>query len=543
MAKPIKINDNQMILQAGAAADIYHQLSLDLFNQVIVQLKKRGTADLESQPYIWQLEKLNDMHLLNEDNVRLIIDRSGVAESALRNVIEREGFKVYQDTKEQLAHDMGKSVSAYNGVQEALVAYASQTFREVSNLINTTLPASVQAVYKGIVEQTVASVITGLKSPQQALNETVMKWFDKGFYGFTDKAGRQWRADVYARNVITSTTYRVYNEMRTQASEEMGVNTYYYSHKAAARPACAELQGKIVTKGAAFTEKGVQVLSLLDHGYGSAGGCLGINCRHTLTPFIIGVNKLPDLPEHLKNITPEQAIENGKKQAQQRAFERDIRKVKERLNVAKQLDYPEMVDKFGKRVKNLQGGLKQLLKDNQFLHRDTVREQGRKAEYLDDVRKNLVVNRQKAYNKLKDVLGNRTPTLKEYGEILLDPVRRKALSHDYRVVKYFQGEIKENLSDEQKKQAVEAYFSFKEQGILFGDHGIARYVERLRRKDGTFTYNYQSVIAIFDKSVNYVSTGRDVRYYNGIMIVTEKGTKNIVTMMKRKKVDKRWELP
>lgn len=172
-----------------------------------------------------------------------------------------------------------------------------------------------------------------------------------------------------------------------------------------------------------------------------------------------------------------------------------------------------------------------------------VRERGRKAEYLDDVRKNLVVNRQKAYNKLRDILGDRTPTLKEYGEILLNPVLRKALSHDYRVVKYFQGEVKENLSDKQKKQAVAAYFNFKKQGILFGDHGIARYTERLRRKDGTLIYNFQSVITMFDKPVNYISGGRDVRYYNGIVIVTEKGTKNIVTMMKRKQVNKRWKKP
>ncbi|MDR1605591.1 MAG: phage minor capsid protein [Streptococcaceae bacterium] len=241
-----------------------------------------------------------------------------------------------------------------------------------------------------------------MKSPQQALNETVMKWFDKGFYGFTDKAGRKWRADVYARNIITSTSYRVYNEMRTRASEEMGVETFYYSKKAAARPACAGLQHRIVTKGAAFTEKGVEVLSLLDHGYGEAGGCLGINCRHTLTPFIIGVNQLPDQAEHLKDITPEQAIENGKQQAKQRAFEREIRKNQERLNVAKQLDYVDMIDKFKARASYLQGGLNQLLKDNPFLYRDTMRGRLFKGDYLEEVRKNLQIRREKMYNRFNE---------------------------------------------------------------------------------------------------------------------------------------------
>ena len=35
----------------------------------------------------------------------------------------------------------------------------------------------------------------------------------------------------------------------------------------------------------------------------------GINCGHTMTPFIPGVNYKPDLPEHLANLTPEEALE------------------------------------------------------------------------------------------------------------------------------------------------------------------------------------------------------------------------------------------
>ena len=40
------------------------------------------------------------------------------------------------------------------------------------------------------------------------------------------------------------------------------------------------------------------------------------------------------------------------------------------------------------------------------------------------------------------------------------------------------GDIQEKLSDKQKQQAVEAYFNFKNDGIVFGDHAIARYIER-----------------------------------------------------------------
>ncbi len=80
---PFEQGDEQLTLEMNQAADVYHQLSIDLFINIIRRLKKRGTADLQREPYIWQLEKLNDMHMLTESNVRLIASRSEVAESVL----------------------------------------------------------------------------------------------------------------------------------------------------------------------------------------------------------------------------------------------------------------------------------------------------------------------------------------------------------------------------------------------------------------------------------------------------------------------------
>lgn len=106
---------------------------------------------------------------------------------------------------------------------------------------------------------------------------------------------------------------------------------------------------------------------------------------------------------------------------------------------------------------------------------------------------------------------------------------------DARVVKYFSGEISESLSERQKVLAVEAYFNFKKDGIIFTDHGIARYVERMRRKNGSLIYNYVTVKKAFANPPNYVSEkdGRDARYYKNILYVSEPDTGVVVTMMKR----------
>lgn len=537
--KPIKLNDEQLMLDASQVADIYHQLTLDLFDQVIDRIKERGSASLDDNPYIWQLEKMNEMGLLNEDNLKLISDRSSIAEEQLRYVIQNEGYKIYKDTKQQLLEVTGGGGFAGNSIiQTNLAAYVNQAMGDIDNLINTTLPMSVRKVYQSIVQESVAKVVTGLTTSEKAISDTVMKWAKKGFYGFTDSQGKRWRADTYARQVIKSTAWRVYREVRMAPAEELGIDTFYYHKKATAREMCAPLQHQIVTTGVARTEKGERILALSDYGYGYAGGCQGINCTHEMTPYIPGANYKPDLPDELRDLTPEQAIENANAQAKQRALERSIRQSKEFLHVAEKLGDSELIDKYKSKVRIQQGAMRDYLKQHPFLHRDYARE---KYYYDDDVvqklYKTIDKRSKKEYSEILQNLGNKAP--KSYGDFKsLSRSEKESLRYDNRIVNYFKGDIQEKLSDKQKQQAVEAYFNFKNDGIVFGDHAIARYIERMRRNDGTFTYNYETVKTAFSLPPNYVSekNGRLARYYNGILYITEPDADVVVTMMKRKKL-------
>lgn len=537
--KPIKLNDEQLMLDASQVADIYHQLTLDLFDQVIDRIKERGSASLDDNPYIWQLEKMNEMGLLNEDNLKLISDRSSIAEEQLRYVIQNEGYKIYKDTKQQLLEVTGGGGFAGNSIiQTNLAAYVNQAMGDIDNLINTTLPMSVRKVYQSIIQESVAKVVTGLTTSDKAISDTVMKWAKKGFYGFTDSQGKHWKADTYARQVIKSTAWRVYREVRMAPAEELGIDTFYYHKKATAREMCAPLQHQIVTTGVARTEKGERILALSDYGYGYAGGCQGINCTHEMTPYIPGANYKPDLPDELRDLTPEQAIENANVQAKQRALERSIRQSKEFLHVAEKLGDSELIDKYKSKVRIQQGAMRDYLKQHPFLHRDYARE---KYYYDDDVvqklYKTIDKRSKKEYSEILQNLGNKAP--KSYGDFKsLSRSEKESLRYDNRIVNYFKGDIQEKLSDKQKQQAVEAYFNFKNDGIVFGDHAIARYIERMRRNDGTFTYNYETVKTAFSLPPNYVSekNGRLARYYNGILYITEPDADVVVTMMKRKKL-------
>lgn len=367
--KPIKLNDQQLMLMADNVSDIYRQLCNDLFDNVVERLHDRGTYYLDQQPYLWQLEKMADVGMLNNHNIKLIAEYSGIAEKQIRYIIENEGYQVYKDTHAQL-----KSNTYDYSVMKDLISYSNQAIHDVHNLINTTLPKSVQATYKDIIETTVAKVITGIATPQKALDETIMKFQERGFYGYTDRAGRRQRADAYARTVIKTTARRTFNEMRMRPAQELGIDTFYYSIKAAAREMCAPLQNQIVTTGRARSEEGVKIFALDDYGYGKPGGCQGINCGHTMTPFIPGVNYMPDIDDDLKGLTEEQAIKNANVQSKQRAMERAIRSTKERLHVAEIMDNDELTSKYKTRLTEQKRALKSYVDKYPFLYRDRERE-------------------------------------------------------------------------------------------------------------------------------------------------------------------------
>ena len=360
----IKNNDGNYWLKSKEVEGLFHELSMEIMKNIVRRLKQRGTADLIDNPYVRQLEKLNDMHLITEENVKLISKYSGVAEEVFRDVIANEGFKIYQDSHQQLAQALKSDATPNPLVQDSLNSLAKQTMFEVNNLINTTMPKALQKNYKKTLESAVAGVVAGTKSHEKALSEAVLKMYERGFTAFRDRGGRIWTIERYAKTVIRTTTFRTYREMRERPADDLGIDTYYYSAKSSARELCAPLQHQIVTKGVARTINGERVLSLPDYGYGSPGGCLGINCGHYLTPFVVGVNYKPQLPEYLQNLTEDEAKQNALDRARLKAFDREIRINKDKQILAKELGDKELQTKLKLKEKTFKTGRKSLIEKN-----------------------------------------------------------------------------------------------------------------------------------------------------------------------------------
>ena len=239
-----------------------------------------------------------------------------------------------------------------------------------------------------------------------------------------------WTVERYAKTVIRTTTFRTYREMRERPADDLGIDTYYYSAKSSARELCAPLQHQIVTKGVARTINGERVLSLPDFGYGSPGGCLGINCGHYLTPFVVGVNYKPQLPEYLQNLTEDEAKQNALDRARLKAFDREIRINKDKQILAKELGDKELQAKLKLKEKTFKTGRKSLIEKNPTVigkpPKKVVEDESKKTNINNKTTMKSIEDKpKKVYNKdrivFKTLTENDLPRiLEESGKIAYD---------------------------------------------------------------------------------------------------------------------------
>lgn len=369
------ITPDQLTLWEAPLQKVMQDMADDVLMNFIRHLMSQGTVTLSPiNAYVWQLEKLRDFGLINQENIKIIAQYSGKTEAAVNKLLINSGILVYNEARKEFE---GNAPVAE--VKEQLAAMANQTFLDINNIVNETListngSGNVYQAYKEIIDKTVGEVFMGVLTPEKALRQTIQQWIaQRGGVGyFIDKGGHKWSFESYVNTVINSTSMRMYNEMRTQAARDYDIHTFYMSHHAAAREMCAPIQGHVVydPRSGGKASDYSKYPNLSNYGLGSSGGTFGINCRHYLTPFIPGVNEMPSD----KPVDPETAIKNGRKQAQQRQLERNVRNAKRDLKVAEAFGDDKAIMNAKLKIKRNQAALRQIVKDNDFLVRDYNRE-------------------------------------------------------------------------------------------------------------------------------------------------------------------------
>ena len=436
----------QMLAKADKIADYYVKLQQKIFYLLIDNFKTTRpeliNQDDPDSILEWRLRALAKIGALTKDTIRVVANTSGKAESYIYDLVKNDGLEVAKDINAELSDALKQNKPISPEVNSIVNSYAAQTFRDIDNNVNQSLLSTNRArngavrVYQDIINQTVLEVQTGLKTPDRALKDNIYKWRDNGIKtNLVDKAGHNWSLEGYTRTVIRTTTARTYNDLRIQSMKDFDSVLATMSSHPASRPACAPIQGKIVNIVPRESSRyDPEYPSIYDHGYGKPSGCFGVNCGHKLYPYIKGVSH-----NFQKQYDPKEAIEKQKIQQKQRYYERNIRRLKYDLDLARRQNDISSERKFNQAIRGYQAKLRDLVKDNGFLTRQYDREQiispNRAVieQFRQDIRYNM--NRKKVVDKTsvpisRPELNRITKSFrKSGGKILMGPEIDERLSN------------------------------------------------------------------------------------------------------------------
>ena len=372
----------QMLAKADKIADYYVKLQQKIFYLLIDSFKTtRPELINQNDPdsiLEWRLRALSKIGALTKDTIKIVSNTSGKSESYIYDLIKDDGLEVAKDINAELSDALKQNKPISPEVNSIISSYAAQTFRDINNNVNQSLLSTNYSkngavrAYQDIINQTVLEVQTGLKTPDRALKDNIYKWRDNGIKtNLVDKAGHNWTLEGYTRTVIRTTAARTYNDLRIQSMKDFNSVLATMSSHPASRPACAPIQGKIVNIVPRESPRyDPEYPSIYDYGYGKPSGCFGINCGHKLYPYIKGVSH-----NFQKQYDPKEAVEKQKIQQKQRYYERNIRRLKYDLDLARRQNDVSSERKFNQAIRGYQSKLLEIVKNNDFLTRQYDREQ------------------------------------------------------------------------------------------------------------------------------------------------------------------------
>lgn len=264
--------------------EIYRALE----NEIFLLVAKRLTTSKDygkDQVLQWQIEKMQELRMLNQETIKALSKATGLAQEEIIKAINGVGYGTITTVDNELKVAF-EPKPIPNHIDTILSGFVSQTFREIDNFVNQTLittnygEGTVPRMYRKIVEETTAKVLAGTTTINQALEETVIKWADRGIdTAFIDKGGHTWTLERYADTVLRSTVNRTYNEVRMSRMGDYGVDLVLISSHPDPRPACAPIQGRVASIKQPH-ENDSNYPSIYEFGYGEPGGLRGkLLCR------------------------------------------------------------------------------------------------------------------------------------------------------------------------------------------------------------------------------------------------------------------------
>ncbi|MCM1024638.1 MAG: phage minor capsid protein [Prevotella sp.] len=216
------------------------------------------------------------------------------------------------------------------------------------NLVNTVMQYKAGSAYKnlvnkiyddtkrqellGVLGKHTLEVASGGVSRQEAVQNCIKEFAQKGIPAFVDKLGREWSPEAYINMDIRTTVNNTANAAQDACCDRYDLDLIQISSHMGARPKCAEDQGKIYSRsnrsGICHDGDGNEIpfYPWSSTSYGQPDGILGINCHHHKYPFLACKEKRTGV--NFQRYLPYDQEENAARYKEfqaQRAMERRVR--------------------------------------------------------------------------------------------------------------------------------------------------------------------------------------------------------------------------
>ena len=376
-------SQKQQDIKSAHLVEIYQSLEDELLKLIVKRLKTKDFDSLQSDQIMdWYFQKLNELGSLDWQTVRKLVEEAAtLSEKQLSSIIKQDGYEIASEGNRQVANLMNRAEVQWTDLDQILNQLFDSTWLELDNYVNQTLLTTnfqvnpIAQAYTDILNNTVARVVSGLETPDKAFKRAVIDLYSRGIKsGLVDKGGNQWSLERYVRMVVDSTYHHVNNDLRLSRMAEYDCYTAYMSTKAAAREACAPIQGHIVLMFP--REEAPPELqhfpSVYDYGWREPSGCGGIHCHHRWTPCLPDM----DFSKYAKPPSIAEASKNAEIVAKQRRLETSIRQAKRSLKATELVGTTDEIERYKSLVQDRQAALRQYISDNDtLLYRDYSREQ------------------------------------------------------------------------------------------------------------------------------------------------------------------------
>lgn len=366
--------------------DVYAHVTDVLLVNIARHFNVKATGNTSS--FAWQVKMLAELGQLTEENRNIIAELTGANSGLLREALTQAMLAALKEVEPELKEAAARGLLAEPGTtpelspnaQAVLQSYYDQA-EEKLNLVNTVMLQSSLDQYRAVIANTITyeaqlsaaqkilnestgEVLMGAATQQQAMRRAVKRMADEGLTGYVDRGGHHWTPEAYVAMDIRTTVTNTAHQATWARCDEYGSDLIMVSTKAAARPLCYPWQGKVLSRANRARDvtdldgNTIHVYAMNETSYGQPAGLFGINCGHFSSPFFPGLSTVRGEPE------PEE--ENATQYAEsqrQRALEREIRRAKLDVAIAKATGDEELEREATQKLRGKQATMRAFIDD------------------------------------------------------------------------------------------------------------------------------------------------------------------------------------